>query len=225
MTLAQKVKKAHQVIRESSKKWPAKSIFIAWTGGKDSTVLLHLVREVFNGKVPYKVFFNDSTLEFPEIYKFVKKLKKDWKLDLLWIKHLPEDLKAYKKTADKEQKMEIMRIAKINAINFALPKYKIKSFMSGIRLDEHEARSKEKVFSPRSTHTRVHPILDFTIDDIWAYIKKYKVPYVSLYDKGYKSLGEKPFTKPVKNKNAPERAGREATKEKTMLRLRQLGYW
>lgn len=225
MTLEEKIKKAHEIIVEASKKWKPGEIAVAWTGGKDSTVLLHLVRETFKGKVPFRIFFNDSTLEFEEIYDFIKKIKKNWKLDLLWIKHLPEDLSAYKNTKNKEEAMEIMRIAKINAINFAMAKYKIKAFLSGIRLDEHSARSHEKYFSPRSTNTRVHPILDFTIDDIWAYTKKYKVPYVSLYDKGYKSLGEKPFTKPVKDKNAPERAGREATKEKTMDRLRKLGYW
>jgi phosphoadenosine phosphosulfate reductase len=225
MKIENKIKKAHQVIKEASKKWKSDEIAVAWTGGKDSTVLLHLVREVFKGKVPFRVFFNDSTLEFPEIYNFVKKIKKEWKLDLLWIKHLPEDLEAFEKTTDKEERMEIMRIAKINTINFAISEYKIKAFMSGIRLDEHKSRSNETYFSKRSTNMRVHPILDFTINDIWAYIQKYKVPYVSLYDKGYKSLGEAPFTKPIKNKNASERAGREATKEKTMDRLRKLGYW
>ena len=225
MTLEEKVIKAKAVIIEASKKWNNSEIAIAWTGGKDSTVLMHLVREVYKGKVPFRIFFNDSTLEFPEIYQFVKKIKKDWKLNLLWIKHMPEDLEAYKKKKNKEEKMEIMRIAKINAINYALSTYKIKAFMSGIRLDEHEARSRETYFSKRSTNTRIHPILDFTIDDIWDYTQKYKVPYVNLYDKGYKSLGEKPFTNPVKDKNAPERAGRVATKEKTMKRLRKLGYW
>jgi len=225
MIFEEKVKKAHEIIKEASKKWKTSEIAVAWTGGKDSTVLLHLVREVFKGKVPFPIFFNDSTLEFPEIYDFVKKYTKEWKLDLMWIKHTPEDLEAYENTKNKEEKMEIMRIAKINAINYALSKYKIKAFMSGIRLDEHEARSNETYFSKRATNTRVHPILDFTINDIWKYTKKYKVPYVDLYDKGYKSLGEAPFTKPVKNKNAPERAGREATKEKTMDRLRKLGYW
>jgi phosphoadenosine phosphosulfate reductase len=141
------------------------------------------------------------------------------------MKHLPQDLKAYKKSRDNEQKMEIMRIAKINAINYVISNYDIKAFMSGIRLDEHEARSKEKYISPRATHMRIHPILDFTLKDIWDYIKRFHVPYVDLYDRGYKSLGEAPFTKPVKDKNSPERAGREATKEKTMNRLRQLGYW
>jgi len=225
MNLNKKIETARKIIRQASKKWKPSQIAVAWTGGKDSTVLLHLVREEFGGKVPFKIFFNDSTLEFKEIYDFVKKLKKEWKLNLLWIKHLPEDLEAYSKATDNEMKMEIMRIAKINAINFALAEYKIKAFMSGIRLDEHKARSTETYFSKRSTHTRVHPILDFILDDIWKYIKKFDVPYVNLYDKGYKSLGEAPFTKPVKNKNAPERAGREATKEKTMERLRKLGYW
>jgi len=227
-SLEEKVKKSKEIILEAAKKWKNKEICIAWTGGKDSTVLLHLVKTTFNDKVPFLVMFNDSTLEFPEVYQFIKKITKGWKLNLIWQKHLPEDLKAYEQAErekNKEMAMEIMRIAKINAINYALSKYKIKAFMSGIRWDEHEARANEKYLSPRSTHTRVHPILHFTLDDIWDYIKTFKVPYVNLYDKGYKSLGEAPFTKPVKDKNAPERAGREATKEKTMERLRKLGYW
>ena len=121
--------------------------------------------------------------------------------------------------------MEVMRIAKINAINYAINEYNIKAFISGIRWDEHESRSDEKFFSPRKSHSRVHPILHFTIDDIWTYIRENKVPYVSLYDQGYKSLGEAPFTNPVAHPDDSERSGREATKEKTMKRLRDLGYW
>jgi phosphoadenosine phosphosulfate reductase len=223
--LKEKVQKSKEIILEATNEFKPKGIAIAWTGGKDSTVILNLVKNTFDGKIPFRVMFNDSTLEFPEVYEFIKKLKKDLDIDLLWIKHLPEDLKAYESSNDEEEKMEIMRIAKINAINFAISKYKIKAFMAGIRWDEQEARSQENYFSPRSTHMRVHPILHFTLDDIWEYTRLYKVPYVNLYDKGYKSLGEAPFTKPVSNPNASERAGREATKEKTMRRLRKLGYW
>lgn len=224
-TLKEKVAKAKKVIKEAGDKWPHEKVAVAWTGGKDSTVILHLVREVYDGKVPFKVMFNDSTLEFDEIYEFVKRFEKEWELDLAWIKHLAEDLEAYGQAKETEEKMEIMRIAKINAINFAIAEYDLQAFLAGIRWDEHESRSKEEFFSPRSTHHRVHPILHFSIDDIWDYIKTYKVPYVDLYDKGYKSLGEKPFTNPVADPKAPERAGREATKEKTMKRLRDLGYW
>jgi phosphoadenosine phosphosulfate reductase len=227
MTIEEKIKKAHEIIQETvdQNKWKNKEIAVAWTGGKDSTVILHLIKEHFKGKIPFKIMFNDSTLEFSEIYDFVNMLQKEWNLDLIWMKHLPSDLEKYEKETEREKQMEIMRIAKINAINFVQEKYGIKCFMSGIRWDEHEARSDETFFSKRETHMRIHPILHFTLDDIWNYIRMYNVPYVDLYDKGYKSLGEKPFTSPVDDPNAPERAGREATKEKVMKRLRDLGYW
>ncbi|MFH1244023.1 MAG: phosphoadenosine phosphosulfate reductase family protein [bacterium] len=225
MQLQRKIAKARQVILSAKDKWPSKNIAIAWTGGKDSTVVLHLVRELFEGKVPFRVMFNDSTLEFPEIYAFVHKYTQEWNLDLLWVKHLPQDLQAYTRAKSNEEKMEILRLAKINALNYALKEYQLQAFLSGIRWDEHEARSQETYFSPRKTHVRVHPILNFTLGDIWEYIRTYQVPYVDLYDKGYKSLGEAPFTKPVTDPSGLERDGREATKEKTMARLRKLGYW
>ena len=81
-----------------------------------------------------------------------------------------------------------------------------------------------KYIFPRDNHTRVHPLLDFTEADIWAYIKTFKVPYVNLYDKGYRSLGEKPFTKKA-TKYGDERSGREKDKEQLMDKLRNIGYW
>lgn len=219
-----KVKKSLSVIRKAGKQFKSQDIAIAWTGGKDSTVLLHLVRIAFNGKIPFKVMFNDSTMEFKEIYKFIEKISKLWNIDLITIKHSEKELKEFQKTKDHEKKKELSRIMKITAINSALKKYKIKAFMAGIRWDEHESRSKEKYFSPRPDHIRIHPILHFTEKDIWKYIKHFGVPYVDLYSKGYRSLGEKPFTKKAKEGEG-ERSGRERDKEQLMGRLRKMGYW
>lgn len=35
----------------------------------------------------------------------------------------------------------------------------------------------------------VRPIIDWSDDDIWEYIEKYKLLYCELYDKGWKRLG------------------------------------
>jgi phosphoadenosine phosphosulfate reductase len=129
------------------------------------------------------------------------------------------------KTKDYKMKGEMLRILKIESIKKAIRENNLHALIVGIRWDEHEARSNEKYFSKREDHIRVHPILHFTETDIWNYIRTFNVPYNPLYDKGFRSLGEKGFTKPVLNPNAPERSGRERDKEEIMKRLRALGYF
>lgn len=218
------IKKAHSVIKKAAVLYPHDKIVIAWTGGKDSTTLLHLVREAYGGKIPFPVMFNDSTMEFDEIYDFIKKMSSEWHLNLVVVPHDAKELEEFYKTKDKFKKMELLRVMKITVINNFVKKYNISAFVAGIRLDEHPARSKEKYFSKRKDHMRVHPILDFTEADIWEYIRTYNVPFVNLYKKGYRSLGEKPFTKKAK-KGEGERSGREQHKEYLMTKLRSMGYW
>ena len=37
--------------------------------------------------------------------------------------------------------------------------------------------------------TVVNPIIDWTNEDVWEFIKEYNIPYCKLYDEGYKRLG------------------------------------
>ena len=99
--------------------------------------------------------------------------------------------------------------------------------IAGVRADEEGSRSKERYFSPRShqnqwdigdqppefwnqyktefapgTHVRIHPLLDWTELNIWEYIRRERIPTVSLYyNQGegtrYRSLGCWPCTNPV----------------------------
>ncbi|MBI4008769.1 phosphoadenosine phosphosulfate reductase family protein [Candidatus Roizmanbacteria bacterium] len=222
--LSNNVRKSMNIIHKTIKLFPSQKTVVAWTGGKDSTVLLHLIRTSFNNRVPFPVMFNDSTMEFEEIYSFIKKIARDWDLKLVVFPHRKRDLDIFYKVQSQKKRKELSRIMKINSINDFVKRHKIKAFMAGIRWDEHPTRSQEKYFSPRENHTRIHPVLHFREKDIWDYIKVFNVPYVSLYDKGYRSLGEKPFTqKAILGKG--ERSGRESDKEQLMERLRNMGYW
>ena len=64
-----KVEKTKQRIREWVERFGVDGVYISFSGGKDSTVLLHLVREMYP-EIP--AVFCDTSLEFPEIREFVK---------------------------------------------------------------------------------------------------------------------------------------------------------
>ncbi len=113
-----------------------------------------------------------------------------------------------------------------------------KAVIQGLRWDEHVARKDDEYvddfagdeYTP--AHTRYRSILHFTERDIWDATLYFGIPYCSLYGEGYRSLGAK--TTSLKSTDVPawdqdlenteERAGRRQDKEKTMERLRALGY-
>ena len=223
-TLENKISRAQEVIRRAATLYRAEKTAVAWTGGKDSTVLLHCIRSVYGGIVPFPVLFNDSTMEFDEVYQLVSYLTRLWNLNVRVFKHGHDELEEFHAITNANKRLEALRLMKISAINRFQKKYGIEAFIAGIRRDEHNARSRETYFSARSTHMRVHPILHFTESDVWAYTRRFHVQYVRLYDQGYRSLGEKAYTR----KAIPgqgERSGREPEKEYLMEKLRNMGYW
>lgn len=41
----------------------------------------------------------------------------------------------------------------------------------------------------QKTKTTLNPIIDWTDDEVWEFIKEYDVPYCKLYDEGFKRVG------------------------------------
>jgi len=64
-----KVSMTQQRIREWINEFGVEGVYVSFSGGKDSTVLLHLVREMYPD-VP--AVFVDTGLEYPEIREFVR---------------------------------------------------------------------------------------------------------------------------------------------------------
>ena len=60
----------------------------------------------------------------------------------------------------------------------------------GIVLNFDDSPTRRTVEMCYRTHkTLLNPIIDWTDEDVWEFIKKYQVPYCSLYDEGWKRLG------------------------------------
>ncbi len=220
--LKQKISLSIEVIKEAYAKFDNK-IGIAFTGGKDSLVLLDLIRTVFNGEIPFKIITIDTTAEFTEIKKFIDSIKVSWDIDILTYSN-KEAIKSNYSIA--KDKIDCCNTLKTIPLKQAIKDLHLKALFTGIRKDETEARSNEVYFSKRKDpyHFRIHPILHFTESDIWTYIKINNLPYCTLYSQGYRSIDCAPCTE-KSNRDQSERSGRSKEKEVSMDKLRQLGYF
>jgi len=130
-------------------------------------------------------------------------------------------------------------LMKTVVFNEWLDRNKIRAVFQGLRWDEHPARFNDPYFEHKEAgylipeHTRIKPILHFCEKDLWDTYAAFDIPYCSLYEKGYRSLGARTTSLisldgvPAWDQdleNTEERAGRRQDKEKAMNRLRKLGY-
>lgn len=92
----------------------------------------------------------------------------------------------------------------------------LKCWITGIRRDQAPTRANAPVVSwdAKFGLVKVNPLVRWTSEDVWSYIKANGVPYNVLHDQNYPSIGCEPCTKPVQPGEDP-RAGRWAGFQKT----------
>jgi phosphoadenosine phosphosulfate reductase len=75
-----------------------------------------------------------------------------------------------------------------------------KSWITGLRREQSEARQNLQLESWDDANglLKINPLVEWTHDEVWAYIKMHDVPYNALHDRGYPSIGCAPCTRAVK---------------------------
>jgi phosphoadenosine phosphosulfate reductase len=197
---------------------------VAWTGGKDSTLVLFVWKTLLDhhGLGPARAINLDTGCKFPEVLAFRDRLAEEWGVDL-FVARPAVRLDGYPLAEDP---VTCCRYLKVDPLKAAVRTTRTTHLLSGIRRDEHPDRVDRAVLEERHApdYTLVNPILDFTETDIWAFHARFGLPHCDLYDLGYRSLGCEPCTgKPAGN--GPERAGRSGSKEAVMDTLTSLGYF
>ena len=173
--------------------------------GKDSSVLLHLLRKAFRpARSPIPLLHVDTTWKFREMIAFREQVAAAGDVEVLV--HINEDgvrQGISPLTHGSTVHTDVMKTA---GLKQALDKYGFDAAIGGARRDEEKSRAKERIFSfrdaqhrwdPKSqrpefwntynTHirkgesVRVFPLSNWTEMDVWLYIQRENIPVVPLY--------------------------------------------
>ncbi|KAL4576628.1 hypothetical protein LXL04_012725 [Taraxacum kok-saghyz] len=181
-----KYNNAIYVIQRALALYSIEEVAFSFNGGKDSTVLLHLLRAGYflhqvehghsngdpsdhNFTFPIRTIYFESPSAFPEINSFT-----------------------YETAASYGVQLDILRQDFKSGLEALLKVKKTRAIFLGVRIGDPTAVGQEQ-FSPSSPgwppFMRVNPILDWSYRDVWAFLLTCKVSYCGLYDQGYTSIG------------------------------------
>jgi phosphoadenosine phosphosulfate reductase len=84
------------------------------------------------------------------------------------------------------------------------------AWVTGVRREQAATRAETPVVAPDREHeglTKIAPLAAWSKDQVWAYIRDNDLPYHTLYDYGYTSIGCEPCTRAT-TPGEDQRAGR-----------------
>ena len=95
------------------------------------------------------------------------------------------------------QRQECCHIRKVVPLGRALDGKK--AWVTGLRREQSRTREglEVRVWDPANQMEKFSPLLDWSEDEVWTYVHDNNVPYNSLHDSGYPSIGCAPCTRAV----------------------------
>lgn len=204
----EKIRTAEELVRRELEQ-TTHDICVTNSFQAEDMVVLHMVRRVVPN-VP--VVFLDTGYHFAEVYAYRDQMAREWSMNLINL--LPEQT-----VAEQESQFGILNqtdpsrccgMRKVTPLFGALAGYKL--WFTGLRREQAKSRASLQPVEDFSlpagkTIRKVSPLTEWTAKDVWQYAKEHEIPLLSLYDKGYSSIGCEPCTSLPLDPNDP-RSGR-----------------
>ena len=210
-----RTKGARSVLEWAYSQYSEDKIVYASSFGAEAIVLIDLIHQV---KPDAHIVFLDTGLHFPETYDVIDKmearfpsLRIEKKLPAL---SLDEQRAEYGSALWKREPNQCCQIRKVIPLRETLVTKD--AWISGLRRDQSPTRKDTQFLNKdeKFENIKICPLIHWTWDEVWSYIKEKDLPYNLLHDQGYPSIGCFPCTQPA-GADGDSRAGRWAGSGKT----------
>ena len=185
----------------------ANRVAISSAFGAEGMVLIDMASRV---RKDFRVFTIDTEFLFPETYSLIDRIEQKYEIEIERVfSLLPPEQQARLHgaalwTRDPDQ---CCNLRKVEPLRRKLSE--LGAWITSIRRDQTSSReSARKVeWDVKFGLVKVNPIADWTSKQVWRYLLEHGVPYNSLHDQNYPSIGCTHCTRAVRPGEDP-RAGR-----------------
>jgi phosphoadenosine phosphosulfate reductase len=225
---------AHEAIGQAAEAWTpqqtlrwafatyGKDIAIASALGPEGIVLLDIAAHV-QQSVP--VFLLDTGYLFPETLELAQKVENRYGIQIERLKaslNPKEQSEKYGTELWKRDPDGCCQLRKLEPLRRKLKG--LRAWITGIRRDqtpdrEHAGRVQ---WDQNFGLVKINPLVDWTSEMVWSYIRRFHLDYNPLHDRNYPSIGCMHCTRPVAEGES-SRAGRWAGHAKLECGLHRIG--
>ena len=199
MSLSQKVEEVNALLDVVSKDYAP--VVFANSFGAEDMVLTDLIGKNFSD---ISMFTLDTARLPEETYSLMKEVEDRYNINTKI--YFPESASVEKYAAENGPNGFYDSIALRKACCFMRKVEPLKralkgkrAWITGLRRDQALTRKdlEESEFDADNGLQKISPLLNWSLPDIWTYIKDFNTPYNALHDKNYSSIGCAPCTRAI----------------------------
>jgi phosphoadenosine phosphosulfate reductase len=199
------------VLDAALKKWHPR-IALASSFSLEDAVLIHLLMDLRKDAV---VFALDTGRLNPETYECAEALRRRYGVKIQWffperadVEQLEREHGLFSFREGVQQRKDCCGIRKVEPLRRALSG--LDAWITGLRREQSVTRAELAVVETDNANggiIKINPLANWTLFDTWDFVHKNNIPYNTLYDRNYTSIGCAPCTRAIEP-GEDQRAGR-----------------